>query len=113
MPWFSQNSSETMGWVYDLSNLYYGGQSLDDGEPNLIVFDTFYPGIGMPVVEWTQLITLWHNLSYIECNLTTYRCGFEGPCSEHITEFYYLAFNLIWDRAYEVSPLHYLIDTRN
>jgi hypothetical protein len=31
------------------------GTTVDDGFKNLAVFDSFYPGINLPVIEWTRL----------------------------------------------------------
>lgn len=31
------------------------GKSVDDGYKNLAVFDSFYPGINLPTIEWKRL----------------------------------------------------------
>ena len=40
------NRSEFAGIIID------DGSKVDDGFKNLAVFDSFYPGINLPVIEW-------------------------------------------------------------
>ena len=39
------------------------------------------------------------------------KCGFDGNCSDHISEFLPFAINFNEDRAYLLKPSAYLIDT--
>jgi len=36
--------------------------TVDDGIKNLAVFDSFYPGIHLPVIEWKRLYQMEQNL---------------------------------------------------
>ena len=71
-------------WNHPISNFYYGGYSLDDGTPNMGIFDSFWPGIHLPLAEWGYLKTNWSSNAkmsgYLQCNDTERKCGFLGEC---------------------------------
>lgn len=103
------------GWLHDISNFYVGGYSFDDGEKNTGVFDSFWPGIHLPTTEWGYLLQNWTgnaNMSqYLQCSSTTYKCGFIGMCSQHMSDFTYIGFNFKDDRVYQILPSDYMRDT--
>lgn len=39
----------------EFAGLIIDGIMVDDGIKNLAVFDSFYPGINLPVIEWQRL----------------------------------------------------------
>ena len=57
LPWISIDSKATPynGWSTNLTGFFYGGHYLDDGKPNLALYDPFYPGLVIPTTEWGNL----------------------------------------------------------
>lgn len=81
---------------------------------NVGIFDSFWPGIHLPKTEWSYILAnLTSNMTYLTCDTQAMKCHFIGECKFRITDFYQLAFNFIEDRAYQVSPTQYLIDTKD
>jgi hypothetical protein len=39
----------------EFAGLIIDGIMVDDGIKNIAVFDSFYPGINLPVIEWQRL----------------------------------------------------------
>lgn len=90
---------------------------VDDGFINMAVFDSFYPGINLPVVEWKKLYQyeqkiLANKSINLKCNFqSTYTCFYEGECQpQHFASF---GFNFVDKRAYIIQPKDYLISTTN
>lgn len=81
---------------------------------NVGIFDSFWPGIHLPKTEWSYILAnLTSNMTYLTCDTQAMKCHFIGECKFRITDFYQFAFNFIDDRAYQVSPIQYLIDTKD
>jgi hypothetical protein len=74
------NRSEFAGIIID------DGSMVDDGLKNLAVFDSFYPGINLPVIEWQRLYQREQALLAakginLKCNFqSSYTCFYEGAC---------------------------------
>ena len=96
---------------------YDDNQVVDDGMKNLATFDSFYPGIHLPVIEWKRLFELEQKVLEgknvtLKCNFqSSYSCFHEGKCKPELFETF--AFNFYKDRAYIVKPKDYLISTTN
>ena len=91
VPWFDVNlNSREFGWLHNISNFYYGGHSLDDGMPNVGVFDSFWPGIHLPVTEWNYLRANWSSNPVVNqyLNCTALKCGYIGECKDHAEDFF-------------------------
>jgi hypothetical protein len=128
LAWVSVNDTNQLKWKAKMENVYYNrsefagiiiddGSKVDDGFKNLAVFDSFYPGINLPVIEWQRLYQREQKLLAekginLKCNFqSSYTCFFEGKCQpQHFATF---AFNFVSDRAYIVQPKDYLISTTN
>lgn len=82
VPWFTVNATNAaFAWNHPIANFYYGGISFDDGQPNMGIFDSFWPGIHLPTTEWGYLRNNWTsnpNMTYLQCNSTTMTCGYVG-----------------------------------
>ena len=66
LAWVKVNDTNQLKWKAEMKNVYYNrdefrgiiiddGNTVDDGFTNLAVFDSFYPGINLPVIEWKRL----------------------------------------------------------
>jgi|LauGreDrversion4_2_1035121.scaffolds.fasta_scaffold173495_1 hypothetical protein len=128
LAWVKVNSTDDLKWRALMNNVYYNRSEfagikiddktvVDDGFKNIAVFDSFYPGINLPVLEWKRLYEMEQkelakkNIT-LKCNFqSTYTCFYEGECKpEHFATF---AFNFVKDRAYIIKPRDYLISTTN
>jgi hypothetical protein len=126
--WVNVNETGQFKWRALMLNVYYkrtefadlkydDDEVVDDGKKNIAIFDSFYPGIHLPIIEWKRLYELEtkvlaeKNIT-LKCNFqSSYSCFFEGPCEpQHFEAF---AFNFVGDRAYVVYPKDYLISTTN
>ena len=67
--WAYLNDTKQFKWKGLMKNVYYKRQEfaelqvnetdvVDDGKKNLAVFDSFYPGIHLPIKEWVKLYQL-------------------------------------------------------
>ena len=74
------NRSEFAGIIID----DVSKKSVDDGLKNIAVFDSFYPGINLPVIEWQRLYQREQQLLAakginLKCNFqSSYTCFYEG-----------------------------------
>jgi hypothetical protein len=70
-----------LGWSRNLSNVYYGGSNIDDGSPNVAVYDPFERKIMFPTKEWDKLSSNWtRSMSYMSCDWVAGSCQFQGRC---------------------------------
>lgn len=87
LKWFSvPTNTGQFSWRHEIKNVFYAGKSFDDGFVNTGIFDSFYGGIYLPRAEWTNTFTeLQANLTrdgmnFLQCNMTTMQCFFQGEC---------------------------------
>jgi len=96
--WAYVNDTKQFKWKALMKNVYYKRQefaelkdedtnvAIDDDMKNLAVFDSFYPGIHLPVIEWVRLYQLEQKVLAkknvtLKCNFqSSYTCFTEGPC---------------------------------
>lgn len=128
LAWANVNDTKQFKWKAIMKNVYHNRTEfagikidektvVDDGIKNLAVFDSFYPGIHLPIVEWKRLYTMEQRLLKakgldLKCNFEKgYTCYHEGKCQHD--KFAAFSFNFVADRAYTIKPEEYLIDTSN
>jgi hypothetical protein len=128
LAWVNLNDTNQQKWKALMHNVYYNrsefagivvddGNTVDDGFKNLAVFDSFYPGINLPVIEWKRLYEQEVKLLAakginLKCNFqSSYTCFYEGPCQPQ--QFAAFGFNFVGDRVYIIQPKDYLISTLN
>ena len=89
---------------------------MDDGYVNTGTFDSFQGGLYLPQAEWNTVFgQLQANFttmgkSYLQCNMTTMKCQFNGKCHDNQADFSPFDFNFEGDRSYIVTPANYMLD---
>lgn len=85
LAWVKVNNTDDLKWRALMSNVYYNRSEfagiyiddktvVDDGFKNIAVFDSFYPGIQLPVLEWTRLYQ-FEQAQLLKKNITL-KCNF-------------------------------------
>lgn len=102
--------------MVEVQSFLYNNHTVDDGEHNFAIFDSYYGGIHLPYSEFDRLATMFKaNVSGLVCDMGEgeKKCWYEGKCAAGGEGFNEVYFNFLGNTSYKLKPSQYLYDIKN